>query len=106
MLLYALVLTHRLQILLDDARHDRLVAAARSRGVSVATVVRDAIDRGLPAPEDRRRAAAISLLAAEPMHSHLRIIVPSGPGGAWDLTASTTRSPSTSGAIATGSRRR
>jgi len=67
MLLYALVLTHRLQILLDDARHDRLVAAARSRGVSVATVVRDAIDRGLPAPEDRRRAAAISLLAAEPM---------------------------------------
>jgi len=56
------VLDRRLQILLDEKRHDRLVAVARSRGVSVATVVREAIDRGLPAPDDRRRAAAARLL--------------------------------------------
>lgn len=60
-------LDHRLQILLDADRHARLVAVARERGVSVATVVREAIDRGLPAPDTRRRAAANRLLAAEPM---------------------------------------
>jgi len=60
-------LDHRLQILLDADRHARLVAVARERGVSVATVVREAIDRGLPAPDTRRRAAARRLLAAEPM---------------------------------------
>jgi hypothetical protein len=58
---------HRLQILLDDERHDRIAAAARQRGVSVATVVREAIDRGLPAPERRRRAAAQRLLGAPDM---------------------------------------
>jgi len=60
-------LDHRLQILLDADRHARLVAVARERGVSVATVVREAIDRGLPAPDTRRRAAARRLLTAEPM---------------------------------------
>ena len=60
-------LDHRLQILLDAERHARLVAVARERGVSVATVVREAIDRGLPAPDSRRRAAAHRLLAAQPM---------------------------------------
>jgi len=60
-------LDHRLQILLDADRHARLVAVAKERGVSVATVVREAIDRGLPAPDTRRRAAASRLLAAEPM---------------------------------------
>lgn len=60
-------LDHRLQILLDADRHARLVAVAEERGVSVATVVREAIDRGLPAPGSRRRAAASRLLAAEPM---------------------------------------
>jgi hypothetical protein len=60
-------LDHRLQILLDADRHARLVAVARERGVSVATVVREAIDRGLPAPDTRRRAAARRLLAAAPM---------------------------------------
>lgn len=58
----------RLQILLDADRHARLLAVAQERGVSVATVVREAIDRGLPAPDTRRRAAAIRLLAAEPMN--------------------------------------
>lgn len=60
-------LDHRLQILLDADRHARLVAVARERGVSVATVVREAIDRGLPAPDMRRRSAALRILAAEPM---------------------------------------
>ncbi len=58
---------HRLQILLDSERHERITAAARERGVSVATIVREAIDRGLPTPEGRRRAAAEAFLAAAPM---------------------------------------
>jgi hypothetical protein len=60
-------LEHRLQILLDDERHRRLVAVARERGVSVATVVCEAIDRGLPSPDSRRRAAAARLLEAPDM---------------------------------------
>lgn len=60
-------LDRRLQILLDEDRHARLVAVARERGVSVATVVREAIDRGLPAPDARRRAAARRILATEPI---------------------------------------
>jgi predicted DNA-binding protein len=59
--------SHRLQILLDDRRHERLAAAARERGVSVATVVREAIDRGLPDAESRRQAAARALLEAPDM---------------------------------------
>jgi hypothetical protein len=59
--------SHRLQILLDDGRHERISAAARERGVSVATVVREAIDRGLPGGEGRRRAAARDLLDAPDM---------------------------------------
>jgi len=57
-----IMLDRRLQILLDEERHDRLVAVARSRGVSVATVVREAIDRGLQAPDGQRREAARRLL--------------------------------------------
>ena len=37
------------------------------RGVSVATVVREAIDRGLPEPQQRRRTAARHLLDAPDM---------------------------------------
>jgi len=58
---------HRLQILLDDARHERLAAVAQERGVSVATVVREAIDRGLPNAEQRRGVAARRLLDAADM---------------------------------------
>jgi len=60
-------LEHRLQILLDDDRHRRLVAVARERGVSVATVVREAIDRGVVNPDARRRAAGRRLLEADDM---------------------------------------
>lgn len=60
-------LEHRLQILLDDERHRRITAAARERGVSVATVVREAIDRGLGTPPRRRRSAGRRLLEAADM---------------------------------------
>jgi hypothetical protein len=60
-------LERRLQILLDDERHRRLVAIAEERGVSVATVVREAIDRGLPMSDGKRRAAARRLLEAPDM---------------------------------------
>lgn len=63
------MLDHRLQILLDDERHRRLTAAARERGVSVATIVREAIDRGLPDQGGRRQAAGRVLLLAEPAPS-------------------------------------
>ncbi len=59
--------SRRLQILLDDRRHERIVAAARQRGVSVATVVREAIDRGLPDGDGARRAAGRRLLKAPDM---------------------------------------
>jgi hypothetical protein len=60
-------LEHRLQILLDDERHERIVKVARERGVSVATVVREAIDRGVSNPDARRRAAGRRVLAAADM---------------------------------------
>lgn len=60
-------LEHRLQILLDDERHQRIVEVARERGVSVATVVREAIDRGVSSPQARRRSAARRILDADDM---------------------------------------
>ncbi|HEX3392126.1 MAG TPA: hypothetical protein VHS55_06160 [Solirubrobacteraceae bacterium] len=60
-------LEHRLQILIDDERHRRIVDAASERGVSVATIVREAIDRGVPGMAARRRAAVSRLLAAPDM---------------------------------------
>lgn len=59
-------MTRRLQILLDEDRYQRLAAAARARGSSVATVIRDVIDRGLPADDDERSAALRRILSAEP----------------------------------------
>lgn len=61
------MLNHRLQILIDDERHHRISAAARERGVSVATVVREAIDRGLQNPRAKRQAAGRRLLDAPDM---------------------------------------
>jgi hypothetical protein len=62
-----LMLTRRLQILLDEQRHERISAVARDRGVSVATVVREAIDRGLPSTDTRRQSALTRILAAPDM---------------------------------------
>ena len=66
--------TRRLQLLLDEERYERVARAAAQRQVSVAAVIRDAIDHGL-APDDRRRsAAARRILGAPPMP------VPAGDG--------------------------
>ena len=62
-----LMFEHRLQILLDDERHRRITQAARERGVSVATIVREAIDRGMSSSDSRRRAASAAILAAADM---------------------------------------
>jgi hypothetical protein len=61
------MLTRRLQVLVDDARYRRLEAAARKRRVSVATVVREAIDRDLGSPALDRGTAGRRFLAAPPM---------------------------------------
>jgi hypothetical protein len=57
----------RLQLLLDEDRYQRVAALAQQRGTSVAAVIREAIDQGLPLPERRRAAAARRLLGAEPV---------------------------------------
>lgn len=61
------MLNRRLQILIDDARYRRLEAVARERRLSVAAVIRDAIDAALPADREKRQRAAAAILAAEPM---------------------------------------
>jgi len=60
------MLDHRLQILLDEERYRKLAREANRRGVSIAVVIREAIDR-LPADGKLRRAAVESILAADPM---------------------------------------
>ena len=61
------MLTHRLQLLLDDERYQRVQTLAHQRGTSVAAVIREALDRGLPATQRRRSAAARRILAVAPM---------------------------------------
>ena len=55
------MLTRRLQVLLDDSRYQRLEAAARRRRVSVATVVREAIDRDYQVEGDLRREVQLNV---------------------------------------------
>lgn len=59
-------LDRRVQLLLDEPRYRKLTGEARRRQVSVAAVIREAIDQ-LPADVDGRRAAIAELLAADPM---------------------------------------
>lgn len=59
-------LERRVQLLLDESRYRKVTGEARRRHVSVASVIREAIDR-LPATADQRRAAIAEVLAAEPM---------------------------------------
>jgi len=64
----AVMLTHRLHILLDEDRWQRIDREAARRKVPVAAVVRDAIDLALPATDaDDKRRAYEELLAAEPI---------------------------------------
>lgn len=62
------MLTHRLHILLDEERWQRLDREATRRNVPVATVVRDAIDASLPPADlDDKRRAFEDLMASEPI---------------------------------------
>jgi hypothetical protein len=60
------MLDRRLQILLDHERYEKVSREAARRGVSIASVIREAIDL-LPVDADRRRAAIDRILATEPM---------------------------------------
>lgn len=51
------VMERRLQLLLDQARYDRVAQAATSSGRSVSAVIRDAIDVAYPPGDDARRQA-------------------------------------------------
>ncbi len=66
-------LERRVHVLLDEPRYRKVAAEAERRRVSVAAVIRDAIDQ-LPADADLRRSAIAQILAAEPMP------VPAQPG--------------------------
>ncbi len=59
-------LERRVQLLLDEPRYRKLTSEAKRRRLSVAAVIREAIDH-LPADADQRRAAIAEILAAEPM---------------------------------------
>lgn len=59
-------LERRVHLLLDEPRYQKVSGEAGRRHVSVASVIREAIDR-LPEGADRRRAAILEVLAAESM---------------------------------------
>jgi len=61
------MLEKRLQILIDERRWARLAAYADERKLSVGAVVREALDRTIPAAKDERRRAARAILQAAPM---------------------------------------
>jgi hypothetical protein len=61
------MLERRLQILLDEARFRRVEAEARHRGVSIASIIREAIDRSLPTTAPERSAALKRILDASDM---------------------------------------
>jgi hypothetical protein len=57
----------RLQVLVEDEQYRSLEAVAVNRGVSVASLVREAISRYLHAGPDQRARAAAAILAAPAM---------------------------------------
>jgi hypothetical protein len=60
------ILERRVHLLLDESRYQKLAREAERRKISVAAVIRDAIDQQ-PPDADGRRAAIAEILAAEPM---------------------------------------
>jgi hypothetical protein len=60
------MLDRRLQLLLDEERYKKVAHLARTQGVSVAAIIRGAIDR-LPGNVERREAAIAAILAADPV---------------------------------------
>jgi hypothetical protein len=62
------MLARRVQILLDEERYRKLEDEAQERRSSVASVIRDAIDRMPTSGERARRVAAIAaILGSEPV---------------------------------------
>lgn len=59
------MLSERLQVLIDVEQRERLEKEASSRGASVATLVREAIDLAFPAGSERRRSAADAVLSLD-----------------------------------------
>ncbi len=59
-------LDRRVQLLLDQPRYRKVAGEAKRRRVSMATVIREAIDH-LPGDTEQRRVAIAEILAAEPM---------------------------------------
>jgi len=60
------MLNKRMQLLLDESRYRLVAEEARRRRVSMAVVIRDAIDR-LPLDRARRHTAMSAILAADLM---------------------------------------
>lgn len=61
------MLSRRLQVLIDEDRYNRLSRHALAQGMSIATLVRNAIDTTYPAVDPARARAARAVLEAEPM---------------------------------------
>jgi hypothetical protein len=59
-------LDRRVPLLLDRSRYGKVAGEARRRGISVAEVIRQAID-AMPVDLERRRAAMDEILEASPM---------------------------------------
>lgn len=59
--------SRRLQVLIEDQQWERLEHEAEERGVSVASLVRDAIDAMVPGGRDERQRAARRILDAPAM---------------------------------------
>jgi hypothetical protein len=60
------MLDHRVQILLDDERYQKVAHEAAARGVSIAAIIREAIDQ-IPVADAQRRAAIAAILDAPAM---------------------------------------
>lgn len=61
------MLTRRLQVLIDDARFERLERRSSETGASVGALVRQAIDELFPPGSSDPGRAGAEFLAAEPM---------------------------------------
>jgi hypothetical protein len=68
------MLTRRVHVLFDDARFSRIEREAKSRKVSVAEVIREAVDYRFPRALPSRREAGDLILGADP------VPVPDDPG--------------------------
>lgn len=59
--------SRRLQVLIEDEQWERLEQEAQEQGVSVASLVREAIDAVVPGGRDERQRAARRILDAPAM---------------------------------------